>query len=222
MALQLCPDAKVISGDMEAYSKYSKLITDIISEEVPLFEKSSIDEFYIDATGLDKFFGTFQWSKKLRKKVMSESGLPISMGVSVNKMLSKVVTGEYKPNGEKHLPHQEVRDFLDPLSVRKIPMVGQKTTEFLAQMGVSKIKVLRQMPIKMLEQAFGKNGRALWYKANGIDKTPVVPYTEKKSISTECTFGHDTTDVTRLKTILIAMVEKLTYKLREDQKLTQR
>ncbi|MEL6560135.1 MAG: DNA polymerase IV [Bacteroidota bacterium] len=220
MALQLCPDAKVISGDMEAYSKYSRLITEIIREEVPVFEKSSIDEFYIDASGLDRFFGTFQWSKELRKKIMDESGLPISMGVSVNKMLSKVVTGEFKPNGEKHLPHGEVRSFLDPLSVRKIPMVGQKTTEFLAQMGVSKIKILRQMPIKMLEQAFGKNGKVLWYKANGIDTTPVIPYTEKKSISTECTFGQDTTDVSRLKTILIAMVEKLTYKLRESQKLT--
>ncbi|MGB3465017.1 MAG: DNA polymerase IV [Cyclobacteriaceae bacterium] len=220
MALQLCPDAKIISGDMEAYSKYSRLITDIIREEVPVFEKSSIDEFYIDASGLDRYFGTVQWSKELRKKIMHESGLPISMGIYVNKMLSKVVTGEYKPNGEKHLPHKEVRGFLDPLSVRKIPMVGQKTTEFLAEMGVSKIQVLRQMPIRMLEQAFGKNGKMLWYKANGIDKTPVVPYSERKSISTECTFGQDTTDVSRLKTILIAMVEKLTFKLREDQKLT--
>lgn len=220
MALQLCPDAKVISGDMEAYSKYSKLITDIIREEVPVFEKSSIDEFYIDASGLDRFFGTFQWSKQLRKKIMDESGLPISMGVSVNKMLSKVVTGEFKPNGEKHLPHTEIRSFLDPLSVRKIPMVGQKTTEFLAQMGVNQIKVLRQMPIKMLEQAFGKNGKVLWHRANGIDTTPVIPYTERKSISTECTFGQDTTDVSRLKNILIAMVEKLTFKLRESQKLT--
>jgi len=220
MALQLCPDAKVISGDMESYSKYSRMITEIIREESPVFEKSSIDEFYIDASGMDRFHGTVQWSKELRKKIMTESGLPISMGISVNKMLSKVVTGEYKPNGEKHLPVNEVRSFLDPLSVRKIPMVGQKTTEFLAEMGVNKIRVLRQMPVKMLEQAFGKNGRMLWHRANGIDRTPIVPHTERKSISTECTFGQDTTDISKLKTLLIAMVEKLTYKLREGQKLT--
>lgn len=220
MALQLCPDARVISGDMESYSKYSRLITDIIRSEAPIFEKSSIDEFYIDASGMDRFFGTVAWSRDLRKKIIKESGLPISMGVSVNKMLSKVVTGEFKPNGEKHLPQREVRPFLDPLPVSKIPMVGKKTTAFLQEMGVNNIRILRQMPVKMLERAFGRNGRILWHKANGIDTTPVVPFTERKSISTECTFGQDTTDIRKLKTVMIAMVEKLAFKLREEQKLT--
>ncbi len=220
MALQLCPDAKIISGDMEAYSKHSHIITEIIQEESPLFEKASIDEFYIDASGLDRFFGTVDWAKKLRRKIITETGLPISMGVSVNKMMSKVVTGEYKPNGEKHIAQNEVRGFLDPLSVKKIPMVGAKTTQFLAEMGVSHIKILRQMPIKMLEQAFGKNGRVLWHKANGIDHSPVTAYTERKSISTECTFNQDTTDIVKMKVILIAMIEKLAFKLRESKKLT--
>ncbi len=220
MALQLCPDAKVISGDMESYTKYSRLVTEIIAEDSPTFEKSSIDEFYIDATGMDRFFGTFRWSQELRRKVIKESGLPISMGVSINKLVSKVATGENKPNGEGMVPRGHEKEFLSPLHVQKIPMVGKKTTQYLMEMGIHKVKTLREMPIRMLEQAFGKNGRVLWYKANGIDRSEVVPYSERKSISTECTFQTDTIDIKKLKTILTAMVEKLTFKLREEQKLT--
>ena len=220
MALQLCPDAKVISGDMEAYTKYSRLVTEIIAEDAPMFEKSSIDEFYIDATGMDRFFGTYKWSQELRRKVLNNSGLPISMGVSVNKLVSKVATNEHKPNGEGFVARGGEREFLSPLHVQKIPMIGEKTAQFLMEMGVYKVKTLREMPIKLLEQAFGKNGKALWYKANGIDYSQVIPYSERKSISTECTFHTDTIDVKKLKTILTAMVEKLTFKLREEQKLT--
>lgn len=218
-ALQLCPDALVISGDMESYSYYSRLVTEVIAEASPLYEKASIDEFYIDATGMDRFFNTFQWSKDLRKKIIDNTGLPISMGLSVNKLVSKVATGEYKPNGEKKIEQGTERDFLAPLSVSKIPMIGEKTAKFLTDMGVHTVKVLRDMPIKILERAFGKNGTVLWRKANAIDDTPVVPHSERKSISTECTFDSDTIDIKNLRTVLAAMVEKLAFKLREENKL---
>src|SRR5690349_21067083 len=78
LALQLCPDAKVISGDMESYSQCSHEVTEIIAEAAPMFEKSSIDEFYIDASGMDRYFGAFQWALELQKKINKESGLPIS------------------------------------------------------------------------------------------------------------------------------------------------
>lgn len=220
MALQLCPDAKVISGDMEAYSYHSRLVTDIIREDAPLFEKASIDEFYVDVSGMDRFFGTFQWSQELRGKIIKHSGLPISMGLSINKLVSKVATGEYKPNGEKYVPCGEERKFLAPLHVSKIPMVGEKTARFLMEMGVTHVHILRDMPVKMLEKAFGKNGRVLWNKANAVDHTPVEPYSERKSISTECTFGQDSIDVKKMKTLLLTMVEKLCHKLRKEQKLT--
>lgn len=220
LARQLCPDALFISGDMEAYTRFSRMITDIIREESPLFEKASIDEFYIDATGMDRFFGTYKWARELRQKIIKETKLPISMGLSANKLVSKVATGEYKPNGEKWVENGQERDFLAPLSVKKIPMVGEKTTHFLYDMGVHTVKTLRDMPVRVLESAFGKNGRELWNKANAIDNTPVVHYSERKSMSTESTFDTDTIDIKKLKSILIAMVEKLTYKLREEKKLT--
>jgi DNA polymerase-4 len=220
LAMQLCPDAKVISGDMEAYSQHSHMVTEIIAEKAPSFEKASIDEFYVDATGLDRFFGTFKWAVELRKRIIKEAGLPISMALSVNKLVSKVATGEFKPNAEKQIPAGEEKDFLGPLSIEKIPMVGKQTSAFLYDMGVRTVATLREMPLKFLVSAFGKNGISLWNKAQGIDESPVVSYNEQKSISTESTFDTDTIDVKKLKSILIAMVEKVAFQLREQKKLT--
>ncbi len=217
LALQLCPDAKVISGDMEAYSQASHLVTEIIADSAPMLEKASIDEFYIDASGMDRFFGAFKWACELRKNVIAESGLPISLGMSVNKLVSKVTTNEFKPNAEKLIPAGTERDFLAPLTVDKIPMIGKQTASFLYDMGVRTVSTLRDMPLNFLTSAFGKNGTSLWNKANGIDHSPVVPYAEQKSISTESTFENDTIDVKRMKSILIAMVEKVAFQLR-DQK----
>lgn len=220
LALQLCPDAKVISGDMESYSQASHEVTEIISESAPAFEKSSIDEFYIDASGMDRYFGAFKWAVELQEKIMKESALPISLGMSVNKLVSKVATGEFKPIAQKHIPAGEEKDFLSPLSVDKLPMVGKQTASYLYDMGVRTVQTLRDMPVQFLISAFGKNGLSLWNKAHGVDASPVVPYSEQKSISTECTFDSDTIDVKKLKTILIAMVEKVAFNLRDQKKLT--
>jgi DNA polymerase-4 len=220
LARQLCPDAIVISGDMDAYSRYSHMITEIIRENAPLFEKSSIDEFYIDATGMDQFFGCFQWGSELRQKIIRESGLPISMGLSINKLVSKVATGESKPNGQRQVHRGEEKQFLDPLPIRKIPMIGEKTNRFLMDMGIYKVHTLRMMPMEMLQAAFGKNGVVLWKRANGEDNTPVIPYSERKSISTEMTFESDSIDVRMMKSVITAMVEKIAFQLRKEKKLT--
>ena len=220
LAMQLCPDATVISGDMEAYSQHSHLVTAIIADNAPLYEKSSIDEFYIDASGMDKFFGAFKWSLELQQKIVKETGLPISMAMSANKTVSKIATKEFKPKAHHRIAPGEEQPFLDPLPVDRIPMLGKQTALFLKDMGVRKVKTLREMPLKLLIGAFGKNGISLWNKAQGIDNTPVVPYSEQKSISTECTFEEDSIDIKRMKTILTAMVEKIAFKLREEKKLT--
>ncbi len=220
LALQLCPDATVISGDMESYSQHSHLVTDIIADHAPSFEKASIDEFYVDASGMDKFFGAFKWAVELQHRIKHESGLPISMGMSINKLVSKVITGEFKPNATRQVAAGDEGNFLAPLAVEKIPMIGKQTSAFLYDMGVRTVATLREMPVKFLVSAFGKNGISLYNKARGIDDSPVVSYHEQKSISTESTFEEDTIDVKRLKSILIAMVEKVTFQLREQKKLT--
>jgi DNA polymerase-4 len=219
LARQLCPDMVVISGDMESYSKYSRLITDIIRSEVPLFEKASIDEFYIDATGMDRFFHTRQWAVELRSKIIRESGLPLSMGLSANKMVSKVATGTAKPNNTRMIDPGTEMAFLEPMPIERIPMIGEKTAAMLHRTGVYTVGMLRQIPLQLLENMLGKAGPELWRRAHGIDSSPVVPYSEEKSISTETTFERDTIDVHMLHQLLTAMVEELAFKLRRKQKL---
>jgi len=219
MARQLCSEAVVIRGDMDAYSKHSRMVTDIIAESAPLYEKASIDEHYLDISGMDRFFGCMQWTHELRQRIMKETGLPISYGLSVNKTVSKIATGEAKPNGEMEVPLMQVMDFLSPLSIRKIPMIGQRTFHLLRSMGIGTIGTLGQIPIEMMESLLGKNGLVIWKKANGVDPTPVEQYWERKSIGSERTFQRDTMDVGGLRDLLTSMVEKLAFQLRKEEKL---
>ena len=220
MALRLCPQATVLRGDMDSYSRYSRLIADIIAEDAPVYEKSSIDEFYLDLTGMDRHFGCFKWSARLKKRIFRETGLPISFGVSINKLVSKVGTGEAKPNGAKEIIRGTEKHFLAPLSVRKIPGVGKETHKKLSFMGVRTIKTLSEIPLKLLVREFGKHGRTLSEKANAIDNTPVVPYSERKSISKERTFSYDTLDLCMIRALITDMADKLAFELRNSQKLT--
>ncbi len=220
MAKQLCGDAVFIKGDMELYSNYSRMVTDIIAESAPVYEKASIDEHYLDITGMDRFFGSLQWAHELRLRIIKESGLPISFGLSTNKTVSKIATGEAKPNGELYVPSETIKTFLSPLSIAKIPMIGKKNYRLLRSMGVYNILTLSHIPPEMMFRLMGKNGIVIWKKANGIDTTPVIQYSEKKSISTERTFDKDTTDISLLRSIIIRMVEKITFELRKQKKLT--
>ncbi len=220
MAHQLCGDAVHIRGDMELYSRYSRMVTEIIAERAPLFEKSSIDEHYVDLTGMDRFFGCRRWAVELRQYIMQETGLPISMGLSLNKTIAKIATGEAKPNGERHVEPPRIRPFLDPLSIRKIPMVGPKTYHQLRNMGIATIKTLRSIPPEMFEQMMGKNGREIWQRANGIDNTPVVAWSEQKSMGNETTFDRDTISTTYIQQVLVRLCEQLAFRLRKNQQLT--
>ncbi len=220
MARVLCPDAVYIRGDLESYSRYSRMVTEIIAEKAPLFEKASIDEHYLDISGMDRFFGCMKWTQELRQSIIRNTGLPISAGLSVNKTVSKIATGIAKPNGELQVPLPNVKPFLDPLSISKIPMIGQKTYHLLRSMGIATIHTLRSMPPEMVERVLGKNGIVIWKKANGIDPTPVEPWSERKSVSTETTFENDTTDIIMLNNLVTGMTEKLAFQLRKKQKLT--
>lgn len=220
MALRLCPEAKVIKGDMEYYSNMSHTVTDIIQEKVPVLEKASVDEFYLDLSGMDKFFGCYQWTSEIADTVIKEIGLPISFALSTNKTVSKIGTGEAKPKGKLEIKEQQIKPFLNPLSIKKIPMVGNVTFQLLSRIGVRNIQTLSEMPVEVLQQLIGKNGQELWKKANGIDDTPVIPYSERKSISKEHTFNQDTIDIAGIKSLLSGMVEQLCFQLRKEKWLT--
>ena len=219
-ALQLCPDAIVLRGDMETYSKHSALVRDVVEAQAPVFEQASIDEFFLDLTGMDKHFGCWKWSTELRQRIIKETGLPLSLGLSVNKTVSKVGTGEAKPNGAKLIPAGSEKGFLAPLSVGKIPQIGRETERRLAIMGVRTCQTLSEVPPRLLERTFGKHGLIMWKKANGEDNSPVVPYREQDSISTENTFHSDTIDMRFLHDEIRRQTAQLAYQLRTLGKLT--
>jgi DNA polymerase-4 len=215
MALKLCPDAIVLRGDFEAYAQHSDWVTRMIMDRAPVVEKASIDEFYLDMTGMERFFGSYQFATDLRQKIHTETGLQISFGLSVNKTVSKVATNHVKPAGQFQVLPGEEKAFLAPMTVGKIPMIGAVTAQTLRNMGIVHVGTLSQMPLKVLERTFGKSGVMLWERANGIDLRPVVPYSEQKSLSKEITFEQDTTDVKLLHRILGSLTEQLAYDLRK-------
>lgn len=219
-AKQLCPNAIFLKGSYADYSHYSRMVTQIIADSVPQFEKASIDEFYCDMTGMDKFFGVSQYTKELREKVIRETGLPISYGLSSSKLVSKMATNEAKPNGFLEIPAGKETAFLWPMTVDKIPMVGKQTEQQLKELGIRTIKQLAETPILQLEQQFGKWGKRLWEKANGIDDNPVESYSEQKSLSHENTFHEDSNDLPFLHTALLKLTEETAYDLRQEERLT--
>jgi DNA polymerase IV len=219
-AKRLCPELIIVRGDMERYARFSGLVTEIIRREVPLFEKSSVDEFYIDMTGMDKFFGVIKFIQELRKKIVRESGLSISHALATNKLISKIATNECKPDGQSVVMPGNEKSFLAPLSIEKLPMVGNKTAIRLRDMGLLTIADVSRIPVEQLIQALGKNGTDLWRKSNGIDFSPVVPYHEQKSMGTENTFPSDTRDIHFLHKELVRMTGKIAFDLRSNNKIT--
>ena len=219
LARQLCPEAVVVRGDFDMYSKYSAMVTEIIEEKAPVVEKASIDEHYLDMTGMDRFFNTWQFSKELRSRIIEETGLPISFGLSINKTVSKIATGEVKPSGQQKVDIGFEKSFLAPLSIRKIPGIGGKTYPKLRQMGVSRIKTLQELDVMAMQQLLGENGVSIWKKANAIDTSPVVPFHQQQSLSKENTFEQDTIDMLLLKKVLLTMVDQLAFELRQEGRL---
>lgn len=218
-ALQLCPHAIVLGWSRGEYSRYSRWVTEIIAAKAPLFEKASVDEFYIDLTGMQKFFDPLQWTVDLRQQIINETKLPISFGMASNKMMAKIATDEAKPNGYLQVPFGKEKEFLAPMPVSKIPGVGEHTYEVLKAMGIKTIKDISEKTKEELEERLGKWGIDLWYKSQGIHHGEVSSYHEAKSISSEHTFDENKLDVDFLKSELVRLTEKIAYELRQDGKV---
>src|ERR1700761_2450665 len=218
-ALRLCPDAIVIHGSHGRYSEASKEVTKIIDDTVPLYQKSSVDEFYIDLTGTDRFYDPYKIASQLRQRIIKETELPISFGMASGKTIAKMATNKAKPNGELFVPHGKELEFLAPLSIEKIPGLGESTAQKLYSYGIEKIGDLQRVDIRFLEKVFGRSGLWMWERARGIDHSDIVPHSDRKSISTEHTFDVNVTDKRTLETVITSMTEELAGKLRRENKL---
>ena len=218
-AVKLCPHAIIVQGTRGEYSRYSRMVTEIVAAKAPLFEKASIDEFYIDLTGMNKYIDPLQWTIDLRNEIIDKTQLPISFGLASNKMVEKIATDEAKPNGYLFVKPGMEKKFLAPLPVNKFSGVGDNTYSKLQAMGISTIQQLSETPIELLEKIIGKYGVDLWYKSQGIHETEVHPYHESKSISSEHTFEENKLDEDFLLSELVRLTEKVAYELRKDKKL---
>ena len=218
-AFQLCPHLIVANSSRADYSKFSRWVTQIIASKAPLFEKASVDEFYIDLTGMEKFFDPLQWTIDLRKQIMDETKLPISFGLASNKMMAKMATNAAKPNGYLQVPFGKEKEFLAPMPVNKIPGVGDHTFEVLKAIGIKTIKDISEKTPEELEEKLGKWGIDLWYKSQGIHHGEVSGYHEAKSVSSEHTFDENKLDIDFLKSELVRLTEKIAFELRQDGKV---
>lgn len=218
-AKKLCPQAIFVKGTRGEYSRYSRWVTEIIAAKAPLFEKASVDEFYLDLTGMDKYFDVLQWTIDLREQIIKQTKLPISFGLANNKMVAKMATNEAKPNGYLQVPFGKEKEFLAPLNINKIPGVGEQTEQVLKHMGINIISDIHKRSAEELESRLGKWGIDLWNKAQGIHTSKVVAYHEAKSISTENTFDENILDTKFLMSELVRMTEKIAHELRLEEKV---
>jgi DNA polymerase-4 len=217
-AKRLCPHAIFIHGSYADYGHYSRMVTDIIASESPNFYKASIDEFYIDISGMERFFGLEKWSHQLREKIITETSLPISWGMATSKMIAKMCTQDAKPNGTYVVKKGEEQAYLDPKSVADIPFVGEKMTQSLHRFGIKTIAQLREKELEFLLKHFGKSGLYLHQKARGIGSNEMPNERVEKSISAERTFSENIADENELLSLLFKLTEKLAHELRLNQK----
>lgn len=218
-AMKLCPHAIVMQGTRGDYSRYSRWVTEIIAAKAPLFEKASIDEFYIDLTGMDRFFDPVQWTVELRQQIIDETKLPISFAIASNKLVAKIATDQAKPNNYFVVPFGKEKEFLAPLKVSKIPGVGEQAFHTLLDLGIETIGDLQNCNPVMLEQQLGKHGRDLWNRGQGMSMSTVNSYHESKSISSENTFQQNISSVDELETEIVRLTEKIAHELRQENKM---
>lgn len=218
-ALKLCPHAILVSGSRSDYSHYSRLVTEIIAAKAPLFEKASIDEFYLDLSGMDRYFDPYLWTMELRQEIIDKTKLPISFALASNKMVAKIATDEAKPNGFLQVKAGQEKEFLAPLKVNKIPGVGQHTYQVLLSYGIHTINDISEYGKTKMEMVLGNYGIELWNKSQGFHDGEVRSFHEAKSISTENTFEENKVDMVFLLSELVRMTERVAYELRQDGKI---
>ena len=186
----LAPEAILLPANFEAYRHYSRLFKAAVAAIAPLVEDRGIDEIYIDLTEIDE--PTAPLATRIKNAVFEATGLSCSIGISPNKLLSKICSDLEKPNGLTILTSSQISERIWPLPAKKINGIGPKANEKLASLDIHTIAELAAAPVPMLVSHFGRS-TGLWLNqvAHGIDDRPVVTSSEPKSISRETTFERD-------------------------------
>ena len=217
-AMRLCPDGVFLPGRMSRYKEVSKQVFEIFFRFTPLVEPLSIDEAFLDVTGSIRLFGEpVEIAKKVKQAVVNETGLTVSAGVAPSKFVAKIASDMDKPDGLTVVPSDQVREFLDPLPIKKMWGVGKVTQEALARLNVRTFEDLSRVPVKVLERRFGKHGLKMHQLSMGIDEREVIPEHDAKSIGHEQTFSEDIIDLGLAKKELLGLANRVARRLRREQ-----
>ena len=214
-AKRLCPDGIFLPVRMSRYQEISKQVFEIFHRFTPLVEPISIDEAFLDVTGSIRLFGQPEKiAKKIKQIILAETGLTISAGIAPSKFVAKIASDIDKPDGLTVVHPEGVRDFLDPLPVKKMWGVGKKIKLLLSRLNIRTFRDLRQTPVKVLEEKFGKHGVKIHLLAMGIDKRDVIPEHDVKSIGHEQTFLKDIISLGVAQKELLALGNKVARRMR--------
>ena len=216
-AMKLCPQGIFIQGNYPRYAEVSQQIFDIFDHYSPLIEPLSIDEAFLDLTGMERLMDSpRQYALKLKQEIKEKTGIVASVGIAPNKFLAKIASDLDKPDGLVIVNKDRVQEFLDPLPVRRIWGVGAKTAAILDRMRVKTIADLRKMSYEELHKTFGdKTAQHLFLLAQGIDERPVTPRGRAKSIGNETTFSEDLQSAEAALEVLLYLSVKVGWRLRQ-------
>jgi DNA polymerase-4 len=213
---KLCPHAVYLDGHHAKYAEWSDRVATILAKFSPIVEMVSIDEAYLDLSGTERLHGApLASADKLLRTITQTTGLPCSGGLATTRLVAKVASDQAKPRGLVWVPPGAEARFLAPLSVRKIPGIGEVTERALRALSIETVEQLSALPLEKLEKIFGQWGTALYRKARGGDSYEFVIDAEPKSISHNHTFGEDTDDTEALSATLSHLSQKACKRLRE-------
>jgi len=215
-AYKLCPQGIYLHGHGDEYSRFSKVVKNILEQYAPQIEQASIDEFYLDMTGTQKMYGSmFGFATRLQKEIWDKIGLPISIGIGSNKTIAKIGSDCMKPKGITYIIPGMEKEFLSPMPVETIPGVGKVMKQNLNNRGIYRIGDITKLPSDYFGTAFGKYGIDLWRKAHGEGTEYLTIQRTRKSISRETTFGNDVTNEEEIKSTLFYLTGKVAQSLRK-------
>ena len=214
-ALRLCPQGIFLPVRMDRYREISRRIFEIFKRYTPLVEPLSIDEAFLEVTGSERLYGAaVDIAVRIKQQVFHEIGLTVSAGVAPSKFVAKIASDVNKPDGLTVVSPEKVRDFLNPLPVGRMWGVGKVTQEKLLRMNVRTFEDLSNLPIEVLEQKLGLQGRKMHFLSMGMDVRDVEPERDVKSIGHEETFAEDLTDLEMLRKKLLLLAEKAARRMR--------
>ena len=209
-AYRLCPDAVFLPVNMKLYAGVSAKIMELLKGFADRFQQVSVDEAYLVPGPEVRNFGEAAlYALRIKNEVQKQEGITCSVGVGPNKLIAKIASGFQKPDGLTVVMPGDVREFLFPLPVSKIPGIGEKTTDTLKSMGITRTEELANCDVQLLSEKFGKIGLRMKQLANGLDFGEVREKESVKSISRHGTFSEDTSDPVKITGSLDLLVESV-------------